>query len=456
VKLARALALLLCSVILAAGGIDELGRQCDSGESSACAKLAAIAMSRYRSTKTRIAAVGKISDSAALSKIAWQGHDPAVQLAATERITSERDLIAIASDGSGCGAMPCYRLTAAQRRAADSRLRRLALPGIQAASQITGQAALEKIASSHPNPYVRIAAIVRLTNQPRLREIFSLGQGTTDPYPRQEGITAGIRIAELVRPEIERFIALCQTGTQEACGKLAIAAKSDIDAERKVALEKITIQAVLSEVALSDSFWSDESVRALTDQRLLAQVALTAARQLAREAAVRKLTERAVLARIAESDVSPRVRQAARSRLYEAGERWSRADVEKLTDQALLARIAATADSEPPRIAAVHRLTDRAALCRIADRDTSATVRRMARLRLSELGERWDAAAVKKLTDQALLAEIAVIAADEAPRIVAVQKLTDRTVIRNIADRDDSPKVRRAARSRLKALGEKP
>ena len=137
-------------------------------------------------------------------------------------------------------------------------------------------------------------------------------------------------------------------------------------------------------------------VRKLTDQALLAKIAVESRDADVRRAAVRKLTDQALLAKIAVEDTDhPDVRITA---------------IEKLTDHALLAKIAIKDEDSSVRSAAIEKLTDQALLADLAVEDTDLDVR---------------STAVSKLTDQALLAKIAVEAEDPVIRAEAIAELDE-------------------------------
>jgi hypothetical protein len=114
-----------------------------------------------------------------------------------------------------------------------------------------------------------------------------------------------------------------------------------------------------------------------------------------RTAAVERLTDQAVLAKVAIGDKDEYVRRAA---------------VERLTDQAVLAKVAIEDKDENVRETAVRKITDQALLTRVAIGDKDEYVRR---------------AAVERLTDQAVLAKVAIGDKDGNVRWVAVERLVD-------------------------------
>ena len=180
--------------------------------------------------------------------------------------------------------------------------------------------------------------------------------------------------------DIEGLIDKCARGDRKACEKL------------KAAVEKLTDQALLAKIAVEDTNADVRylAVKKLTDQAVLAKIAVKDREPYVRRAAVQNLTDQAALAKVAVEDKEWRIRDSA---------------VEKLTDQALLAKIAVEATEASVRPAAVRNLTDQALLAKIAVNDKDSDVRE---------------AAVEKLTDQALLAKIAVVDKDRSVRAKAI------------------------------------
>jgi phosphosulfolactate synthase (CoM biosynthesis protein A) len=202
---------------------------------------------------------------------------------------------------------------------------------------------------------------------------------------------------------------------------LAELSSAEIPEVRLAAVRNLTDQALLAKVAIGDEVWTiwKAAVEKLTDQAALAKVAVEAGDPHVREAAVEKLTDQVALAKVAVEAKDSSVRWIA---------------VERLTDQVALAKVAVEARDPHVRIAAVEKLTDQALLAKIAVEDEAYYVR---------------GAAVEKLTDQALLAKIAV--EDEAyyVRGAAVERLTDQAALAKVAVEAKDPSFRKAAEKRL-------
>jgi hypothetical protein len=215
---------------------------------------------------------------------------------------------------------------------------------------------------------------------------------------------------------------------------------------RKAAVAKLTDQAALAEVA--KNIWRPDvqmaAVAKLTDQVVLAEIAKTCSNNDIRQAALGKLTDQALLAEVAKNGIRAEVQMAAVAKLTDQAviakvaktcSKYAReAAVEKLIDQAVLAEIATKDSDWNVRYAAVRKLTDQALLAEIATKDSDWNVRY---------------AAVRKLTDQALLAEIAKTDSERGVRQAAVKNLTDQVVLAQIAKTDSERGVRQAAVKKL-------
>ncbi|MGO9093761.1 MAG: hypothetical protein ACLQGV_00920 [Bryobacteraceae bacterium] len=182
--------------------------------------------------------------------------------------------------------------------------------------------------------------------------------------------------------DVNRFAGDCAAGDQKACGKLKAA------------------------------------IRKLTDQALLAKIALESQYASARQAAVLKLTDQSLLVKIALQDQQANVRQAA---------------VDSLNDQALLATLAIQSKYTPVRVAAINKLTDQVLLARIAIE-----------------GEGWPPSeALRKLTDQAMLAKVAIQSKSQSAGFDAVRKLTDKALLDRVAAEARDQHVRESAVAKL-------
>jgi hypothetical protein len=214
-------------------------------------------------------------------------------------------------------------------------------------------------------------------------------------------------------------------------------------------------QAFLARVASrgDDILIREKAVQKLTDQRLLADVALANNSEypdtLVGEAAVARLTDQALLAEVAVSyrgKYPPgRVGEAAFARLEDQGlliglaegpyaERIRRFATSKVTDQSLLARLALGDASGWVRNAAASRVEDTAVLLRVATEDAEPFVR---------------AAAVERISDSAVLSRWAVGDPSDQVRLAAVKRLSDPSVLATVALRDKDCSIQEVAAGRL-------
>jgi RNA polymerase sigma factor (sigma-70 family) len=191
---------------------------------------------------------------------------------------------------------------------------------------------------------------------------------------------------------------------------------------------KLTNQTDLARIAQANDLPKNFRVAAvlhLTDQALLAKLAVDDKGLGIRCDAVRRLTDQTVLAKLAFEDQDNSIRWTA---------------VKNLADQALLIKLALEDRVMQVRQLAVENknLTDQAVLAKIALED-------------KEMSPRYYAA--DKLTDQAVLAKIALEDKESGVRIVAVRKITDKVVLEKIAANDTDSTVRIIASQRRAKLG---
>ena len=254
----------------------------------------------------------------------------------------------------------------------------------------------------------------------------------------------------------------CANGDESACKEL------------QAAVEKLTDQALLAKIAVNEenSLVRMAAVYKLTDQALLAKIAVGDNDQYVRSAAVEHLTDQTVLVKIAieANDIGYDVREAflhltdqallARIAVEAKNKDVRKLAVKDLTDQALRAKIAVEAKDADVRATAVEDLTNQALLTKIAVEDNSTSVRATAVYNLTDQAllvkfavEDKDtdvrAVAVQKLTDQMLLAKVAVEAKDSDTGKAAVEKLTDQAPLAKVAVGSRNLEVRKAAVEKL-------
>jgi hypothetical protein len=179
--------------------------------------------------------------------------------------------------------------------------------------------------------------------------------------------------------------------TEEDVRKLS---GSDVPEIRAGAIVHLQDQALLARIAMKDEAFPVRRVAVdkLTDQVALGQVAVAGQEdgrlEYVRSAAIAKLTDQVLLAKLAVEGHSEAFK--------------------RLTDQSILAQIATTAKYQGQRVEAVMRLTDQDVLAKVAVKDEDIYVRE---------------AAVERLTDQTLLANIVVEDKDSGVREKAKNRL---------------------------------
>jgi len=187
--------------------------------------------------------------------------------------------------------------------------------------------------------------------------------------------------------------------------------------DRLAAVEKITDQAVLAEIAISNDHMTEIcklAAKRVSGQPMLAVVARKAKDNSIRLAAAEKVTDQAVLAEIVKTDNNSNICKKV---------------FEKIDDPALLADIAKTTRIDFLRLAATEKITDQAVLAEIAVKDRSLT-------------------AVKKITDQALLASVAKTNPPfgyDAICKAALERITDQAALADVARTAEVDAIRRAA-----------
>jgi hypothetical protein len=229
--------------------------------------------------------------------------------------------------------------------------------------------------------------------------------------------------------------------------------------ERKVA--STDDQAILARLAIRESLFPGyedaclAAVAKLTDQGLLAKVAVEGHDDRVRISAVQKLSDQALLAKVAKEASDPYVRRVALSGVAVAG----------LSDQGFLAKMAIEDSDGGVRLVAVQKLSDQALLARVTRDASDPRVRSVALSRVADAGlldqgflaktaiEDRDGGvrlvAVRKLSDQGLLAKVALEGSDDGVGLAAIQKLSDQLLLAKLALERKSLRVRIAAVGRL-------
>ncbi len=226
-----------------------------------------------------------------------------------------------------------------------------------------------------------------------------------------------------------------------------------------VNIRETAADSLIDRMSLSDmKVWKDpELTGKVTDQAMLAKIALEAADPDIRLAAVKNLKNQNLLISIAMKDRNEAVRKTAAAKitdselLFKMG-MWIKPELtEQVNKQSLLTQIAQKAKDEQVRMAAVKKLTNQVILANIAMSDDDKAVRKAALARvaikslLSQIGIWVDPDKTEQITDQDMLKEIALEAKDADVRIAALKNIKDQDLITKIALKDKDDTVRMAA-----------
>jgi hypothetical protein len=239
-------------------------------------------------------AVAKLTDTAALTKLALDSNPWEVRLLAVDNLSDQNAVAQIARDR--------YRSPV----------------GRAAFDKLTDQAALAQFACCHKDEGLRRIAMARLTDQ---LELVNVAVFVKDPDERKRAVTRLTEDAALAR-----------------------VAASDLQDSKTIdaAVAKLKNQSLLAEIATPTNWYiSAGAVAGLTNQPLLAKIARTAHEIEARAVATAKLTDQALLADVAL-----------------AAKDWTvlTAVFVKLNDRATLSRIAESAPGSPAGQAAKLKL----------------------------------------------------------------------------------------------------
>jgi hypothetical protein len=245
--------------------------------------------------------------------------------------------------------------------------------------------------------------------------------------------------------------------------------RSKDEKAHQATVEKLTDESLLAKIALEDKYVNVRftAVRKLTDQAILAKIAVEDKNDLVRKAAVEKLNDQALLVKIAVEDKGWYVRLHAVKRLNDQAllvkitvedndEHVRQAAVERLTDQGLLAKVAVEGKDLSVRESAIVRLTDQSLLARLTADDEDASVRLtaigkltdqslLAKLAGEDNDEHVRQGAVERLTDQSLLAKLAVEAKLLDTRVAAIRNVTNQALLCKWAAKDAQAAIRQAA-----------
>jgi hypothetical protein len=329
----------------------------------------------------RKAAIEKVTDQKALEKIAVEAKDPVIQAEAIAALDeSNPALISLAGFGGRTSSGPACKKSrtvkdscttgkdiARIKLAIQEPLIRNRFPGIVFTASISGTSQTYGYGAGAETI---LGEIVSVTLSQAGKTLASKRWNTpfpgvvtawpgTDYWPAP--VQGGELLAELLRNAVF---------TQDDLARLS---SSEIPELRSAVVANLTDQVLLAKIAVADDDWSIVQAAAgkVTDQAaLFTKIAIVGKTTDVRRRAAWKLTDQTALSRVAIEAADPQVREDA---------------VEKLTDQTALARIAVKDKRSSVREAAIKKLTDRAVLARIAVEDKDPFVRTGARQRLNQI-----------------------------------------------------------------------
>ncbi|MCP4688620.1 MAG: hypothetical protein GY859_11260, partial [Desulfobacterales bacterium] len=217
-------------------------------------------------------------------------------------------------------------------------------PTIEKVESMTNQKKLAKIGRTASNGDVRLAAVMKLTDQKALFDIASSEISLSDPEEGASKLTVCIAAAE---------------NLTDKSYALALAKNKFLNSEIRVAaLHNLKDPAVLDKLITNYYNIGEEAenalvsrIEAMTDPEKLTRAATRLSNETARLAAVERITDQKILAGIAENDLAQEVRNAA---------------FEKLSDPVLLAEFAMNSTDASLGVAAVKKISDQKLLLDVA------------------------------------------------------------------------------------------
>jgi hypothetical protein len=432
---------------------------------------------KYGDTQARKDAVRKLTNQVLLARIAQTDEDGDVRLSAISMITDQALLVSLAQENdfrdiglaavkmltdeallanvdrktdsivAGPAALVAIERISAQPILAD--LAKTAKPNeirLAAIAKISDQALLADVAKVDRSSDIRSAALAKLTDETLLvdvamsdeygeycleaikhlaeikdswlaQKVVGIANTTHFVACRLNELQAAIKkftdqalLTDLAKQaNFEKIrLAAAETITDQALlADLAVNAKPDV--VRKVAVKKITDQTLIAAIAQKDEDWfiGEAVTKIITDQTLLTDLAMNAESDDVRLAAAEKLSDQTLEQKI--------LVDVAMNRKY-----FGSQIVEKISDQEPLGRLAVNAESDDVRLAAAKKLTDQAhAQKLLAD---------LAKEGNSSFNERIRMEAVARITDQTLLANLAMNAASDDARVAAAEKIADQAL----------------------------
>ena len=200
---------------------------------------------------------------------------------------------------------------------------------------------------------------------------------------------------------------------------------------RILALKNITDQNILADIALNDNNKNVRlaAVRRITDQNILKNIVLKTANMSVRDVALNKITDQNILYEIAVNTTSISLSLSAVRKITDQNmlknivletkyRLLSDIVLNKITDQNILYEIAVNTTSIDLSLSAVRKITDQNMLKNIVLKTKYRVVRDIA---------------LNKITDQSILSEIALKTTDISLALSVIKKITDQELLIKIA-----------------------
>jgi hypothetical protein len=270
---------------------------------------------------------------------------------------------------------------------------------------------------------------------------------------RLEGLLSGLAkkdpsaIIDIARSDIPVVNAMAIERITDQSVLVDIARTSPLEAAREAAIERVSCQTLLSEWATTDDnpVIRAAAVRGLSDQSVLLAVFRTDKSAFVREAAVAGITDQSHLSKVALSNEAESIRRAA---------------VKGITQDSLLASIAEHSDSEIVRVLSFGKIDNEATFVEIAKSSERISIRLDAVRKIRDDCALSDVihgntdrsvrlAATEKIRSIDVLSEIAKTSEDKTVMMIAVDKITDESHLVDIVRNGESGYARGYALRRM-------
>lgn len=375
---------------------------------------------KYGDSQVRLAAVGKLTNQGRLAKIALTDQDNDVRLSAVNRITEQTLLATIAKENGfrDCGLAAVMKLTDQKllSNVAKENSSYINPVCVAAIERITDQGQLADIYMNAKDDELRMAAIRKISDQSFLADVAKIYRNKIifetilAKLTDQKLLTDVAVMTEFGETCLEVVMHLTSISERLLAQKIIDIANTDhIVACHKdkliAAIEKINHQDLLKDLALNGKNIKMRVVAAesITDNALLSELARNAKCDVVRMAAVRNINDQALLANIARDNEDFGIPNTV---------------AKLIKDQVLLTDLAWNAKSVDVRVAAADKLADRA-LAQKLFCDVAMNVS-------------YGSIAVNKITDQTLLSDLALNAKSLDVRVAAAKNLDDQTLAQKV------------------------